>query len=283
MNANPQVLAGEYIRDIFTAFFSNPEWQDSLLDMFAENWDDFKNDIVPGLASTSADKHRHKKRKAIEDRLPTAIPSRSPSPSDVPDDQAFAILVKQLFRDFVKTPQMQQWLANLFSTMVCVEKTDSLPSTCERMGKKRPLNNLKEISDPNTKLTMCDIQMRPKKTEAFRVVFEYNYDRLCTNEGMKNMFVDFCLKDFGEKTDQLLKLSEAWTHRLGSITESTRLSAVQVKTALPKAPERAQKQEGRSYHHPHWNSKEASKREEADTHDDDAWGDWRDPAHGGRR
>ena len=235
-DTNPQVLAGTIARDIFTAFFSDDRWQDSFSSIFMRNWDDYKNGIIPLPVPTSAGKPQRKKRRAIA--LPSASRSRSPSPPSVPCDQAFVVLVKELFHDFVKTPQMQRWLANLFSTMMCIERPNADPLTSGRSGSDRPLIDSSDISVKRSHLDLSAVNMNPAKTEAFRVLFEHNYDYLCNDENMMKQFVQFCLDNFEEQTDQLLDQAvEAWTHRLGCITEQEGVRAIQAKSAPSQVPE----------------------------------------------
>ena len=234
-DTNPQVLAGTIARDIFTAFFSDDRWQNSFVSVFMGNWDEFKNGVVSVQMPTSAGKPQHKKRRAM--KPPSVSRSRTPSPPSPPCDRAFVVLVKQLFLDFVKTPQMQRWLANLFSKMVSIERPDTFPLTSGRSGSDRPQIDSTDISMKRCNLDLSAINMNPTKTEAFRVLFEYNYDCVCKDESMMKQFVEFCLENFEEHTDQLLDQAvEAWTHRLGCITEQDGVRARQAQAAPSQVP-----------------------------------------------
>ena len=118
------------------AIFSDDRWQNSFVSIFMGSWDDFKNGVVSVPEPTSAEKAQHKKRRAM--KPPSVSRSRSSSPPSPSCDRAFVALVKQLFQDFVKTPQMQRWLANLFSKMVSIEKSNTLPLMSGRSGSGRP-------------------------------------------------------------------------------------------------------------------------------------------------
>ena len=234
-DTNPQVLAGTIARNIFTAFFSDDRWQNSFVSIFMGSWDDFKNGVVSVPEPTSAEKAQHKKRRAM--KPPSVSRSRSPSPPSPSCDRAFVALVKQLFQDFVKTPQMQRWLANLFSKMVSIEKSNTLPLMSGRSGSGRPPKDSTDISVKRCNLDLPAINMNPARTATFRFLFEYNYDCLCKDEEMMKQFVQFCLENFEEQTDQLLgKAVEAWTHRLGCITEQEDVRASQGQGASSEVP-----------------------------------------------
>ena len=260
------------------------------------NWDDYKNDIIPVPEPTSAGKPQRKKRRAKAP--PSASPSRTPSPPNVPCDRAFVVLVKQLFHDFVKTPQMQRWLANLFSTVMCIERPNTVPLTSRRSGSDKPLIDSTNISVKRSNLDLSAVNMNPAKTKAFLVLCEHNYDYLCNDETMTEQFVQFCLENFEEQTDQLLDQAvEAWSHRLGCITEQESVRAIQAESApshVPevhprlveqkkawsvqtkydpaKAPQDSQRPELQDYYM--WQQKEGSRWNQNSADDDENWGYW---------